>query len=970
MMKRESGLFGLLMLLSIGTLPGCGGGAAAAGPFGDTADAANDTALVDDTSSAVDPGEAWLDAWQPDDSGPDASDQTSDDLTDTAPEVAQDLPGEVLPEDVDGQEPGLEDTGASDEGDAGLPDDTTDTVQPADLPAETPELPPNCREFVYLDDGRFLLEGRPYGLQGTNFSLGIGARLLNADTPNLQPEDYEFEYFLAPHHAYFPDNNGVCWDDTIPAGQCCSTADECRDMIRSEHIARIQDLGANSVRVVGLGIKYDAQGAFIPCYRVTDPYVPRDNAANWKCRLNMFTAPGEAVGIGIVREAIRLLGEAGIRTILLTGDGDQELAAYHADYVAYLSRLAAALKHEPDLIAYDPFNEPPYAYSVDQDSAAFDVCGEEGFCKAAAQKVSKAWFDALTGADSNHLVTIGLGTTRDLYWDPFILYDHFSSYHIYPWTPWSEPDAMHGKVEMEVQLYRAAMGACGLACPFVGEYDGLECRVAVGPIGAEGWIWSDGFYYTPIGDPPDCPIGWADPNCKVGSFVVGRDTPVMRDQPWFFVLPQGKDCPIGTTLQDNLCLVGFAPPDTTGFMYTAQDGIARFYHTYSGVEAGRCPAPAIDDSANCVVAPVPAGYTPLILTRPVYAVQAVTCGPRKPMIFGETGLNTFPNGLDLDPAHYVLNDLQMGLLRDGCVDGGGHVIEANRPMGNEADQVAFLLGDPAIPFKGMYDMSLDCGFQGLHWWTFSSVHYGGCGGDHFGLYTYWYATQAEPAEDDPEALVPRLVATRFSELDYRMIPTDKCTVPAGFNEVLTRIIGTPHEDLYRPRRGYQRNARAVCVRVLLGYQLADLLDLCQGRRQLLAAARPHTGAHRGHPLRIRERGEMGGYVAEPRGLRAAEGAEVVDADRGPAYPLDAAGGLLGRRAMESLAGMIGFFGVRDRWRCGWNPWHCSWWASPASFCWGPWVRWCSGAPTCRTSSGSSGLASSWALCRVWFRVTP
>jgi len=35
------------------------------------------------------------------------------------------------------------------------------------------------------------------------------------------------------------------------------------------------------------------------------------------------------------------------------------------------------------------------------------------------------------------------------------------------------------------------------------------------------------------------------------------------------------------------------------------------------------------------------------------------------------------------------------------------------------------------------------------------------------------------------------VATRFSELDYRMIPTDKCTVPAGFNEVLTRIIGTP-----------------------------------------------------------------------------------------------------------------------------------------------------------------------------------
>ncbi|HLG19870.1 MAG TPA: hypothetical protein VI895_08675 [Bdellovibrionota bacterium] len=661
-----------------------------------------------------------------------------------------------------------------------------------------------CAGFVYLKDGKFMLGANPYRFKGVNFHFSIGGRVLTRQ--NDKPKDWE--YFLTPYSNYFPSNNGVCREQQVSPPQCCDSRESCQQLFEQEHVFRLSNLGVNNVRLVDMGVKFDSQEVpYLPCDRVWDSYSQSDwdqltqqeRDDHYQCRIELSTPEGLQTAIGILRRGIDTLGFRGIRSILLTGDraGIWKNLNLRSQYLSLLSQFAAAFKTDPFLIAYDPYNEPlwnpvPDFFIPATDPASYASLCDYGdlFCKNAAQVVSKQWFDALTGPsnDPNHLVTIGVGDSGSLAtWDPYMLYDHFTSYHIYPPSPWDGGEVIHGSRMVANDLYAASLGACGEKCPFVGEFDGANCFVGAGPLTSEGFIWRDGFYYHPLPGADPCPIGYYEgPDCKVGLFELGRDTPFILQQPFFYVEPSSGQCPAGTTFDGANCQVAVGPPGVTGFIFTA-NGVQNFYYTYIDPNGERCQPPAYDDGANCLIAAVPVGYNPFIVYRPLYYVKATRCGPKKPVILGETGFTTFPNGTDLDPANYTFPPQRWQQYQDDC----DPLNSPSTPGGTEDEQIEYLFGNSSINWPGVFPYTHLCGLQGLQWWLFGSLHWGDCAGDQFGLHAFWYAKMTTTT--DPNLLVRRPIADRFqSELNYLTpLPAgQKCARPSDFSRSVDRQTGT------------------------------------------------------------------------------------------------------------------------------------------------------------------------------------
>jgi len=732
-----------------------------------------------------------IDTPDPDTSG-DEGDGTAAADTVSPPDTASADDADATPEDTGGASADVDDAASApdvDDADDDAPDAALADTAPADTTAsDATGEPAVCAEFVVLDDdGRFRLEGEAYPLHGVNLHAVIGAVVTNADTPDLAPEDYAWEFFPAPYGNYFPDNHGICYSPWGDPEQCCVDAASCREAFLTQHVDRVLALGANSVRLVGLGFSITDDGVpFATCDRLWDAWSQRDQDAGRPCRLDLSDPALRARYLELVREVVRLLGERGIRTILLTEGKNADRGANHFVYLDVLEELGAALADEPWLLGYDPMNEPIYFFRGDLVHPSL-ACPGGGFCKTSARAVSKGWFDALTAHAPHHFVTVGQGvTTLSLIdWDPHVIFDHFTSWHVYPPRPWDEGAVPHGSHAMARQIYHAALGGCGRPCPFLGERDDLGCKVAEGPVAADGFIYEGAFYLPRRPTGPPCPVGEDDgANCLVARFDRGRDHPTVRRQPLFYVSAQAGTCPAGATFDGANCLIATGPIGASGFLYDPGAG-EQFYWALREGEPP-CAPPATFDGANCHVGPVPAGWSPFIVYRSHFYVDAITCWPRRPLHFGETGFSVFPNGEDLDPAAYQGHPRRWAKYQ-ACVDDDGQPRPDTRPAGTEAEQIAFLTGDPAHGWPGTFPMSHACGFQGLHWWPLGGVNWGICREDNFGLYAFWYLKGDAPPGGDPRALVPRAAAAVFrDEVDYAAPHAAFCEEPAGFRATLDR----------------------------------------------------------------------------------------------------------------------------------------------------------------------------------------
>ena len=678
-------------------------------------------------------------------------------------------------------------------------------------------LPITCADFVYLDDGRFKLNGAPYQLKGVNFYVQIGGLVTSRKSDgNGGTEPASWEYFLAPYANYFPDNNGVCyeWPQTVP---CCNSAKTC--LARLDYLIHdLKLLNPTSVRLLPAALDFDSKGVpYASCIRVSDPYkqydydklTQQERDDHLDCRIDLSTGGGLSRQIEIIQQAIDQLGSKDIRSVLLMSSGhnistDQNNPAY----INILSKTATALKTDPYLLAYDAYNEPPWNLGPEfsQDKYFYQYCAGKGppenpYCKEAAHYKSKTWFDALTNADPYHLVTIGLGdpdSSLKWFWDPHVIYDHFTSYHVYPTAPWNDPTSgngivpIHGKRILDVWLYRGALGASGVKCPFLGSYDGANCLVITGPVPAQGYIVNSkyfAYHYIPSG----CPVGYNDgTQCIAGEFEPGRDGPFILNQPAFYVVYK-NGCPPGYGFDGANCLLGFAPPGVTGFIYGPP---LAFYYTYISDDE-HCRPPAEDDGTHCFVAWVPSGYAPFISGRPLYYVASVHSVPKKPMYFGEGGFAVFPNGTDLIESNYLMPP-QRHKSWEECVN------KADELSGDESDQVGFLVGDTSIDWRGFYPLGRACGFQGWHWYQFGSVHYGGCAEDNIGMYTFWYNKLLGDGNTDPDLLVPRQFAPLFASpgIDFSTDPQLKCTPTPDIYRSLNRGRGPTkyrfHGRIYKP----------------------------------------------------------------------------------------------------------------------------------------------------------------------------
>lgn len=471
-----------------------------------------------------------------------------------------------------------------------------------------------CAGFVYLDRGKFEVDDTPYELKGANFQLTIAGKLRPGGV------DPPYEYFLAPSNGNRPDINAICGQPSDPS--CCDGATSCAASLQTD-IDALRSADFNSVRLL-FRVEWDNHRPRHGVFRVNEGEWP---LTHW---LYLDDATDREIALDLIEQQINWLGSEGLRTILLTGSFDHGDADSQLPYIEWLENLSARLVDNPYLIAYDPQNEPVYE---DHHEAG----------KARANTLSQGWFDALTTNDPRHLVTVGIGDAGSVFtWDPQVVWDHFSSYHIYPPIPWD--GEVHGSNSVANDIYYASLNACGGdPCPFGGDYDGANCLQATGPAGTTGSIGPGTFLYTPVSGNNPCPIGQSTANgCLVGQWVSLRDDPFTLAQTLYYVDDQNGACPPGAQFDGANCIVYQSPPGVTPFIWTDPDGQTGYYYNWMS-PSQHCQSPAWDDSAHCKLGDVPAGWSsPFYLQRPLFYTVAANCGPRKPVHLGETGFTVMP----------------------------------------------------------------------------------------------------------------------------------------------------------------------------------------------------------------------------------------------------------------------------------------------------------------------------------------
>jgi hypothetical protein len=309
-----------------------------------------------------------------------------------------------------GQDSGPTDGGISDGGDGGsdggADDGGSDGGQPS---CESP--------FVYLKDKRFWLGNQPFVPVSVNYGF---------DIRYVSGADGGKSYFIAPLSSF-------C---RVPVG-CCDDPVSCRAAVQAQ-LAQVRSLGVNSLRIVGLAAVPEGGDLLLECgwQRLPDwiDYCPPEGKL-------VVTRPADlAAALQLIGDALSLVGEAGLKAVLLAGHGHVDAdeipdggvpaaGPIRAQYAGYLAALAARFADQPAVFAYDLSNEPVYEFvntSID---------------KADANAIGRAWYDAVRAGTKKQMVTMGLaeiGTVR--HWDPGALPLDFTSFHLYGSAAFSQAD--------------------------------------------------------------------------------------------------------------------------------------------------------------------------------------------------------------------------------------------------------------------------------------------------------------------------------------------------------------------------------------------------------------------------------------------------------------------------------------------------------------------------------------------------
>lgn len=225
---------------------------------------------------------------------------------------------------------------------------------------------------------------------------------------------------IAPSAAY-----GVNWGyDCVPMTTCYFDA-------FFHDFTEIRNMGFNAIRLMGPNAEKDSVTPIGFSYFIN--YWANPNYKNQIIKdlsPNYSSDPSMDLLLNSLDDILAVAGLCSLKVILVPSRGRLAQSQDAVNDVAdYLKVFGAHFANNPDVLAYDLYNEPTWVDHLSVFDSAYD------HTKFQVCQYVRSWYDSLKLGDPNHLVTMGLGTFNYhdvIEWDPGIMKLDFISEHIYP----------------------------------------------------------------------------------------------------------------------------------------------------------------------------------------------------------------------------------------------------------------------------------------------------------------------------------------------------------------------------------------------------------------------------------------------------------------------------------------------------------------------------------------------------------
>ncbi|MCD4732197.1 MAG: hypothetical protein K8R74_16445 [Bacteroidales bacterium] len=252
--------------------------------------------------------------------------------------------------------------------------------------------------FVYLEDGKFMLDSAEYFPLAVSYALDI-------------VKDINNNFFISPHGGYCKWGN--CGKENSKF-YCGTNISEWRNKIRI-HIDKISEMGFNVVRVLGFGVSYNPDNrntnALLSKYyhaqKDPDKLYCFKKYKGYKINRKTIDRHLDLVEafIEIVREHNNEFPDNQLKIMMTTGTGGLQFLSWK--YTKFLINLGERLKDYPEVFAFEINFESSYlGYPKYEKNQKYERA--DNFAQ---------WYYALKEAAPNQLITYGAQLQDVFNWD-------------------------------------------------------------------------------------------------------------------------------------------------------------------------------------------------------------------------------------------------------------------------------------------------------------------------------------------------------------------------------------------------------------------------------------------------------------------------------------------------------------------------------------------------------------------------
>jgi hypothetical protein len=267
--------------------------------------------------------------------------------------------------------------------------------------------------FVYLKDGKFMLDSSEYFPLAISYSLDI-------------VKDINGNFFISPCGGYC--KWGQCGKKNSRF-YCGTNILEWKSKIK-KHIDKISEMGFNVIRVLGFGVSYNPDKKNTNTL-FSNYYHSQEDPDKLYCfkrykgyKINRKTTDKH---IDLVEEFVEIIREHNnefpdnqLKIMMTTGTGGLQYFSWK--YTKFLTTLGERLKNYPEIFAFEINFEPYYlGYPKYEINKKYERA--ENFAQ---------WYNALKEAAPSQLITFGALLHDVMNWDAQTFPVDFINLHLYP----------------------------------------------------------------------------------------------------------------------------------------------------------------------------------------------------------------------------------------------------------------------------------------------------------------------------------------------------------------------------------------------------------------------------------------------------------------------------------------------------------------------------------------------------------